>query len=99
MSARTLLLAGGLLAASLSPALADSVTATVTSWDAASRTITLDDNSQFTSIAASVVVPNLKQGDAVMVDYNGSENGVDSINSITVITDIAKRMVPVPKRG
>jgi hypothetical protein len=99
MSARTLLLAGGLLAASLSPAFADSVTATVTNWDATSRTITLEDFSQFAAIAATVAVPNLKAGDEVTVNYEGDENGVSAINGITVTTDVAKRQVPVPKRG
>ncbi len=99
MSARALIIAAGFVALSFTPALSDSLTATVTNWDAASRTITLDDNSQVASIAKTVAVPNLKQGDEVTVEFVGSENGFDSISSITIITDVAKRQVPVPKRG
>lgn len=99
MSARAFVLAAGFVVASLTPALCDSVTAAVTDWDAVNRTITLEDNSKISDIAKTVAVPSLKQGDIVTVDYNGSENGIDSINSITVITDVAKRQVPVPKRG
>ncbi|MCF8475870.1 MAG: hypothetical protein K9G60_02495 [Pseudolabrys sp.] len=99
MSARALLLAAGFVAASFTPAFCESVTATVTNWDAASRTITLDDNSQFASIPNTVMVPNLKQGDEVTVDFEASESGIEAINSITVITDVAKRQVTPPKRG
>jgi hypothetical protein len=98
MSARALLVAAGLLAASIGPALSDSVTATVTAWDAASRTITLEDQSQFASIPTTVQVPDLNAGDQVTVDYIAYDNGVDTYNSITVIKDIAKRLVP-NKRG
>jgi hypothetical protein len=99
MSARALVLAAGLVAASFTPAFSDSITATVKSWDAANRTITLEDESMVVGIAKTVSVPSLKAGDEVTVDFNGSENGIDSVNSITVITDVAKRQVPVPKRG
>ncbi len=100
MSTRALLLAGGLLAASFSPALADSVTATVLNWDAASRTITLEDFSQFAEIPAAIKVPaELAPGDQVTVDYEAYDNGVASYNSVTVIKDIAKRLTPNDKRG
>jgi archaellum component FlaG (FlaF/FlaG flagellin family) len=98
MSARALFVAAGLLAASIGPALSDSVTATVTGWDAAARTITLEDSSQFASIPPTVKVPEIAVGDQVTVDYIAYDNGVDAINSITVIKDIAKRLVP-NKRG
>jgi RNase H-fold protein (predicted Holliday junction resolvase) len=99
MSARALLVATGLLAASIGPALSDSVTATVSAWDAASRTITLEDFSQFASIPATVKVPDVAVGDQVTVDYIAYDNGYDTINSITVIKDIAKRLNPNDKRG
>ena len=99
MTARALLLATGIVAASITPAFCDSVTAIVQSWDATNRTITLEDNSQFYGIAKTVNVPNLKSGDEVTVEYDGSDNGVDKINSITVNTDVAKRLISVPKRG
>lgn len=99
MSARAIILAAGLVAASFTPAFCDSFTAAVTDWDAANRTITLEDKSKVMSIAPTVAVPNLHAGDVVTVDYNGSENGIDSINSITIETDVAKRQITVPKRG
>ena len=99
MSTRALLLAAGFVAASFTPAFCDSISAGVKNWDAADRTITLEDNSKVAEIAKTVVVPNLNPGDFVTIDFNGSENGIDSINSITVETDIAKRMIPMPKRG
>ena len=99
MSARALFVAAGLLAASIGPVSADSITATVTGWDAASRTITLEDQSQFASIPATVKIPDVAVGDQVTVDYIAYDNGVDAINSITVIKDIAKRLMPNDKRG
>ncbi len=101
MSPRAILLAGGLLAASLTPALSESVTATVSAWDPAARTITLHDQSQFASIPATVAVPQtLKTGDVITVDYEASENGVDSISRIEINTELAKRpALPNQKRG
>jgi len=100
MFARALLLTGGLLAASFSPALADSVTATVIDWNAANRTITLEDFSQFAGIPGTITIPaDLAPGDQVTVDYQALDNGVDSYNSVTVIKDIAKRLTPNNKRG
>ena len=100
MMTRALLLAGGLLAAALTPAAADSVTATVLNWDAATRTITLEDYSQFANIPATISVPaELAAGDQVTVDYYALDNGVDTYNSVTVIKDIAKRLNPNDKRG
>jgi hypothetical protein len=96
---RALFVAAGLLAASFTPALADSVTAAAISWDAAQRTITLEDYSQFANIPATVNVPDIKEGDVITVDYSALDNGYDTINSITVNRDIARRMVPPPKRG
>jgi hypothetical protein len=99
MIMRALLVTGGLLAASIGPALSDSITAAVVDWDAADRTITLEDYSQFASIPGTVTVPELKAGDVITVDYSALDNGYDTINSVTVNRDIARRMVPPPKRG
>ena len=100
MMTRALLLAGGLLMASLGSAAADSVIATVLKWDAASRTITLEDFSQFAEIPSTITVPaDLAPGDQVTVDYEAYDNGVASYNSITVIKDIAKRLTPTDKRS
>lgn len=52
MTTPVLFVAAGLLATSLTPSFADSVSATVASWDGATRTITLDDRWQFADIPA-----------------------------------------------
>jgi hypothetical protein len=100
MIMRALLVAGGLLAAGIGPAVCDNVTATVTGWDTASRTITLEDMSQFAGIPAQIAVPaDLAPGDQVTVDYEALDNGVDAYNSVTVIKDVAKRLTPNDKRS
>jgi predicted Zn-dependent protease len=100
MTARALFVAAGLLAASFTPTFADSVTAIVADWNATTRTITLEDRSQFADIPAEVKVPPMQAGDEVTVDYLAAEDGVEGYNSITVNKDIAKRLVPLPdKRG
>ena len=100
MIARAILVTGGLLSAGIGPALCDSVTATVLAWDSVSRTITLEDKSQFAAIPKTITVPNdLSTGDQVTVDYEAYDNGVASYNSVTIIKDIAKRLTPNDKRG
>jgi len=100
MLTRALLVAGGLLVASFAPALSDSVTATVMGWDAANRTITLEDLSMFMDIPPDVMVPpDLKVGDEVAIEFEASENGIEAINRIDITKDIAKRLQPGLKRG
>ena len=89
----------GLLAASFGHAFADNVTGTVNGWDAASRTLTLNDMSQFMSIPKEVAVPNLKAGDPVTVDYYADEDGVQAINAITGNPDAKRLPPPTAKRG
>jgi hypothetical protein len=99
MTLRALTVATGLFALSMTPAMADAVTAAVAEWDAAKRTLTLEDQSQFTNIPAAIAIPNdLEPGMEVTVDYNGTEDGVASYNSVTVNRDVARRPVP-NKRG
>ena len=83
MKTRAFLVSLGLLAASFGPALADKVSATVEGWDATSRTLTLNDKSQFAAIPKDVAVPELKVGDMVTVDYYADEDGIQAINAIT----------------
>jgi predicted Zn-dependent protease len=100
MTARALFVAASLLAASFTPAFADSVTAIVADWNPATRTITLEDRSQFADIPAEVSVPPMQPGDEVTVEYLAAEDGVEGYNSITVTRSVAKRLVPLPqKRG
>lgn len=83
MFTRALLVTAGLLAASFTAAQADSVTASVANWDAANRTITLDDKTMFVGIPAKIEVPELKTGEGVTVEFEGDENGVAAVNSVT----------------
>ena len=86
--------------ASFTPASADSITANVADWNATTRTITLEDRSQFADIPAEVTVPHMQPGDEVTVDYLAAEDGVEGYNSIIVTRSVAKRLVPLPqKRG
>jgi hypothetical protein len=88
MKTRTLLVAAGLLAVSVAPALADSVTAKVLNWDPSNRTITLQDHSQFMNIAPSVAVPSqLIAGDSITVKYAEvpESDGVQSVSSVTLL--------------
>jgi hypothetical protein len=97
MRTRALFVATGLLAASLTPALADSVTAYIDAWDPASRTITFDDQSQISNIPATVTIPaGLEVGVQVTVDYEGDENGITAINSVTINKNVAKKL-PLPR--
>jgi hypothetical protein len=100
MTIRALFVGTGLLVASFSPAFADQVTAIVTDWNATTRTITLDDQSQFANIAKEVAVPDLKAGDEVTIKYQADEDGIQAIDSVTLDKEMAKRVVPLPpKRG
>jgi hypothetical protein len=94
MKTHALLVGLGLLAASIAPALADSVTGKVTNWDPAQRNITFEDLSQFASIPQDVVVPDIKTGDVVTVDYEALDNGYEKINSITVRDRAISRRLP-----
>jgi len=87
MLIRTLLVTAGFLAANLGPALSDTVTAAVTAWDCARRTLTLEDKSQFSSIPDKFAIPeNLKAGDLVTVEYYSSEhNGIEEIYSVSFV--------------
>ena len=83
MSMRATLAAVALLAASFTPALADNVTATVTGWNENTRTLTLQDQSQFVDIPGKIAMPQgLKAGDRISIEFEGSENGVDDIISV-----------------
>ena len=100
MKTHAFLVGLGLLAASVAPTLADSVTASVNNWDAADRTLTLSDKSQFMNIAKEVAVPDLRAGDQVTIDYQATEDGVQAIDAISATRDIARQQTPAtPKRG
>ncbi|HZD88659.1 MAG TPA: hypothetical protein VE224_01035 [Pseudolabrys sp.] len=94
MKTRAFLVGLGLLAASVAPALADSIIAKVISWNPAERTITFEDMSQFASIPADVTVPEIRPGDTVTVDFEALDNGYDKINSVTVKDRAISRRLP-----
>jgi hypothetical protein len=77
-------LAAGLLVASLVPASAENVTATVSHWDAQNRVLTLNDQSKFDVPAKFVLPSELKPGSRVSIDFDASENGVDAITGVNV---------------
>lgn len=85
MALRGFVLGAAFLAAGLVPAVADSVTASVETWNPVTRTLVLSDKTQFQTISSSVAVPDtLATGKTVTIVYDGSESGVDSILSIEV---------------
>lgn len=84
----------GLLAASIAPAAADSVTGKVANWNSEQRTITFEDRSQFASMPQDVIVPDIKTGDVVTVDYEALDNGYDKINAITIRDRAISRQLP-----
>jgi hypothetical protein len=100
MTTRALVVGCGLLLASLSPALADNVTAKVIDWNSATRTITLDDYSKFADLPKEAPVPaDLAVGHRVTIDWEATEDGYATINSITIIDrDISKRLLPQPDK-
>jgi hypothetical protein len=96
MIARTLLAGCGLLLASYGPASADTLTAKVIAWDAAARTITLDDFSKFADLPKEAPVPSdLRINDVVTIDWDATEDGYQTINSITIIDrELSRRLPP-----
>jgi hypothetical protein len=100
MLPRALVLATALVSVSVASASAEVVTADVLDWNASTRTVTLEDFSQFSEIPASVKIPSeLKAGISITVDYEATDNGMASYNSITVNNEISKRVIPNDKRS
>jgi hypothetical protein len=100
MFPRALVLATALVSVSVASASAEVVTADVLDWNASTRTVTLEDFSQFSEIPASVKIPSeLKAGISITVDYEATDNGMASYNSITVNNEISKRVIPNDKRS
>jgi hypothetical protein len=96
MMTRALLVGCGLLLASMGPSFADTITARVINWDTVSRTITLEDMSQFADLPKEVAVPgDLKANDRVTIDFEATEDGYATINSITPAdSEISRRLPP-----
>jgi hypothetical protein len=70
------------------PALADDVTSTVTAYDRVDGIIVLADKSVFAlDVLTGEIPPTLSAGDRITIDYEGDEDGVSAINSITILSE------------
>jgi hypothetical protein len=75
-------------AAITSTARADDVTSTVTAYDRVAGVIVLKDKSVFALDKMTGDVPaTLSAGDRITIDYEGDEDGVSAINSITILSE------------
>lgn len=85
MSIRTTIAAVALLAASTLAAFADgTLVVEVTDWNAEKGVLTFNDRTQVSGVTADLGLPeNLKAGDVVTIEYEGGEDGIDRIVSIT----------------
>ena len=83
---RTLFIAAFLTAAT--PALADFANGTVASYDAATRTLVLDDKTVW-QLGADTVVPDMMTaGDKIIIDFTSAgDDGIASVQSITSQTE------------
>ncbi len=83
---RTLFIAALLIAAT--PALADFATGTVTSYDAKTRTLVLDDKTVW-QLGEDTLVPDMMAaGDKIIIDFTSAgDDGIASIQSITSQTE------------
>jgi hypothetical protein len=85
MALRGFVLGAAFLAAGLVPAVADSMTASVETWNPTTRTLVLSDKTQFQGIAEDVFVPeDLSAGETITITFEGSEDGVAAILAIGV---------------
>jgi hypothetical protein len=73
---------------SAAPAIASNVKGTVVAYDRVAKRLVLSDKTVFSIEADSAEVPDsLTAGDEVEIDFESGEDGVDKINSITIITE------------
>ncbi|MBN9673579.1 hypothetical protein [Roseibium aggregatum] len=86
MALRGFVLGAAFLVAGLLPAAADSITATVGSWNMETRTLVLGDKTEFQNVPDDIFVPeDLAAGETVVISFEGSaEDGVDAILAIEV---------------
>ena len=70
------------------PAYSDEVTSTVAAYDRVARVIVLADKSIFALDLMTGDIPTtLSAGDRVTVDFQGDDNGVRAINSISILAE------------
>ena len=70
------------------PAFADDVTSTVTAYDRVAGVVVLADKSVFAlDVMTGDIPPSLSAGDRITIDYEGDEDGVSAINSITILSE------------
>jgi hypothetical protein len=100
MTTRAFFWGGGLLMMSVAPVFGDNFTARVISYDPALGIIIFDDLSQLAGIPGTVIIPDIRKGDVVTVDIEASENGYETINSITIKScTISRHLPPTPKKS
>jgi len=69
------------------PAFASSVKGTVIAYDRMAKRLVLDDKTVY-SFEADIVMPeSLTAGDEVEIDFESGEDGVDKVNSVTIVTE------------
>lgn len=70
------------------PARADEVTSTVTAFDRVAGVLVLKDKSIFALDKLNGDAPaTLSAGDRISIDYEGDEDGISAINSITILSE------------
>jgi len=70
------------------PALANSVTSTVTAYDRVAGVIVLADKSVFSLDTLTAEIPTtLSAGDRITVDFQGDEDGVTAIDGIMILSE------------
>ncbi|MCB1478533.1 MAG: hypothetical protein R3D43_02180 [Tepidamorphaceae bacterium] len=85
MQLRAAIAAAVLLAASTLAARADgTLVVEVTNWDPVNRVLTFNDRTQVANVTPDLGLPeDIKPGDVIVIQYEGGDNGIDRITSIT----------------
>ena len=65
------------------PAFANETTGVVAAFDRVDMILVLEDNTIWNLAANQEVPENLRAGETITIVFNGSENGVDAVTSIT----------------
>ena len=80
--------AASIIVLSAVPALASSVKGTVVAYDRVAKRLVLDDKTIYSIEADTGEMPDsLTAGDEVEIDFESGEDGIDKINSITIVTE------------
>lgn len=70
------------------PAMANSASGTVKSYDRVSKVLVMIDKSVYALDGVKAEIPaSLSAGDKISIEYDGDEDGITSINSITILSE------------